>query len=570
MALENADLGIAPMSTPPRLRRWARAIRAVPARMPLRVKLIAALLGLVALGLGVTGFAGTAVLRQSLLDRVDGQLDMTSHAALARADSTAPTGAASAPAGPNVPTGAPPPGSLAPESSFFTEVTDTAGTGAPDLVVPPGKTQTAPKLPGLDTATAQRLAGKPFTVAAQGAGHDWRVLVQPLPDGSGAVTVGVSLDDVDTTVSTLQTIDLEVGLSVLALLGVLGFLAVRSSLRRLVEVERTAEAIAAGDLGRRVPNADDRTEVGRLAGALNEMLAQIETAFAQRQASEAEARAAADRMRRFVADASHELRTPLTSIRGFAELHRMGAVPDRAAEDRVMSRIESEAKRMGLLVEDLLLLARLDQQRPLDRKPVDLSLLAADAVHDASTVAPSHHTRLELPEAGPAPVVLGDEARLRQVLANLVGNAYSHTPPGTSVTVRVAVTCDCAVLEVADDGPGMGAEDAARVFERFYRTDRSRARASGGTGLGLSIVASLVAAHGGTVSVRTSPDGGACFTVGLALSREEVPARPESRARATLPGAGAQAQAARVGGQLPGNSQVASSPVIGAVPTLRA
>lgn len=539
------------MSTPPRLRRWAGAIRAVPARTPLRVKLIAAMLGLVALGLGVTGFAGTAVLRQSLLDRVDGQLDMTSRAALARADSTAPTGAASAPAGPNVPTGAPPPGSLAPESSFFTEVTDTAGTGAPDLVVPPGKTQTAPKLPGLDTATAQRLAGKPFTVAAQGAGHDWRVLVQPLPDGSGAVTVGVSLDDVDTTVSTLQTIDLEVGLSVLALLGVLGFLAVRSSLRRLVEVERTAEAIAAGDLGRRVPNADDRTEVGRLAGALNEMLAQIETAFAQRQASEAEARAAADRMRRFVADASHELRTPLTSIRGFAELHRMGAVPDRAAEDRVMSRIESEAKRMGLLVEDLLLLARLDQQRPLDRKPVDLSLLAADAVHDASTVAPSHHTRLELPEAGPAPVVLGDEARLRQVLANLVGNAYSHTPPGTSVTVRVAVTCDCAVLEVADDGPGMGAEDAARVFERFYRTDRSRARASGGTGLGLSIVASLVAAHGGTVSVSTSPDGGACFTVGLALSREEVPARPESRARAAPAGAGAQAQAARVGGHAP-------------------
>jgi two-component system OmpR family sensor kinase len=523
----------------------------VPARTPLRVKLIAAMLGLVALGLGVTGFAGTAVLRQSLLDRVDGQLDMTSRAALARADSPAPTGAASAPAGPNVPTGAPPPGSLAPESSFFTEVTDTAGTGAPDLVVPPGKTQTAPKLPGLDTATAQRLAGKPFTVAAQGAGHDWRVLVQPLPDGSGAVTVGVSLDDVDTTVSTLQTIDLEVGLSVLALLGVLGFLAVRSSLRRLVEVERTAEAIAAGDLGRRVPNADDRTEVGRLAGALNEMLAQIETAFAQRQASEAEARAAADRMRRFVADASHELRTPLTSIRGFAELHRMGAVPDRAAEDRVMSRIESEAKRMGLLVEDLLMLARLDQQRPLDRKPVDLSLLAADAVHDASTVAPSHHTRLELPEAGPAPVVLGDEARLRQVLANLVGNAYSHTPPGTSVTVRVAVTCDSAVLEVADDGPGMGAEDAARVFERFYRTDRSRARASGGTGLGLSIVASLVAAHGGTVSVSTSPDGGACFTVGLALSREEVPARPESRARAALAGAGAQAQAARVGGHAP-------------------
>ncbi|MGZ4617584.1 MAG: sensor histidine kinase [Frankiaceae bacterium] len=516
------------MSSAPRLRRWVRAIRAGRARTPRRLKLIAALLGLVALGLAVTGFAGTAVLRQSLLDRVDGQLDMTSHAALTRAESSSATGAGTAPAGPadlNQPAGAPPPGSLAPESSFFTEVTDASGKGTPDLVVPQGKTQTAPTLPVLDQATVQRLAGQPFTAAAQGTGHDWRVLVQPLADGSGAVTVAVSLDDVDATVSTLQTIDLEVGLSVLALLGVLGFVAVRSSLRRLVEVERTAEAIAAGDLSRRVPDADDRTEVGRLAAALNEMLTQIETAFAQRQASEAEARAAADRMRCFVADASHELRTPLTSIRGFAELHRMGAVADRAAGDRVMSRIESEAKRMGLLVEDLLLLARLDQQRPLDRTPVDLSPLAADAVHDARTVAPDHHIRFEA-AAGPRPVVLGDEARLRQVVANLVGNACTHTPSGTSVTVRVTATCGCAVLEVADDGPGMRAEDAARVFERFYRADRSRTRASGGTGLGLSIVASLVAAHGGTVAVDTSPGKGACFTVGLPLHLDEVAGRP--------------------------------------------
>jgi two-component system OmpR family sensor kinase len=217
-------------------------------------------------------------------------------------------------------------------------------------------------------------------------------------------------------------------------------------------------------------------------------------------------------MRRFITDASHELRTPLTTIRGFAELYRQGAARDI---EMLMSRIESESRRMGLLVEDLLLLARLDAQRPLDRHRVDLLALATDSVHDAQSIAPKRNITMEVFDGPGTPEVLGDEARLRQVLGNLVANALQHTPESARVTVRVGTDRDNAVLEVADEGPGMSPEDAQRIFERFYRTDSSRDRASGGTGLGLSIVDSLVFAHGGTVSVTTAPGRGCRFTVNL-------------------------------------------------------
>ena len=247
------------------------------------------------------------------------------------------------------------------------------------------------------------------------------------------------------------------------------------------------------------------------------MLGQIESAFTAQADSEAAARQSEERMRRFVADASHELRTPLTSIRGFAELYRQGAVPDPADIDRAMQRIEDQARRMGILVEDLLLLARLDEQRPLDRLPVDVLQIATDAVHDARASAPDHPVDLEVLPSSAAPVVVGDDARLRQVVSNLVTNAVTHTPPGTAVTVRIGTTDDDAgrwvVLEVADAGPGLPTGDAQRVFERFYRADPSRTRASGGTGLGLSIVAALVAAHGGSVDVETAPGVGTTFRV---------------------------------------------------------
>jgi two-component system OmpR family sensor kinase len=349
------------------------------------------------------------------------------------------------------------------------------------------------------------------------------VLARPLPDGSGTVVVALSLDDVDDTVGKLLLITAVVSSAVLLLLAVGGYLVVRSSLRPLVEVEHTAEAIAAGDLSRRVPDRDPRTEVGRLGRSLNAMLGQIESAFHARQESEAGARRSEERMRQFVADASHELRTPLASIRGFAELYRQGAVPEQSDVDRVMRRIEDEAVRMGLLVEDLLLLARVDQQRPLEYAPVDLLAVASDAVHDAKAVAPDRSIVLELLPSDRPPVVPGDDARIRQVAANLVSNALTHTPPDAAVRVRVGTLAGAeprAVLEVSDDGPGLAAEEAARVFERFYRADPSRTRSSGGTGLGLSIVAALVAAHGGTVDLRTEPGSGAVFRVLLPLPPE--------------------------------------------------
>ncbi len=507
--------------------RLGRAVRSAPANTPLRVKLVTALLALVALALTIAGIVGTTALRTYLLDRVDGNLAATAHDIVERGR------------------GGPPPGSRggpALSTSYYQQVTDGAGqlVFSPSLAVPrAGSRQTPPRLPTLTPARVAGLDGRPFTAPASGAGHRWRVLVAALPRDPGAVTVATSLDDVDSTVGRLQRINLVVSLLVLAALGLLGYAVVRRSLRQLVEVEATAGAIAAGDLSRRVPNAGERTEVGRLATALNAMLARIESAFSAQRASESRARASEERMRRFVADASHELRTPLTSIRGFAELYRQGAVPEPTAMSRVMRRIESEATRMGLLVEDLLLLARLDQQRPLERAPVDLLGLAADAVQDARAISPDHPASLEVATEDVPPVVLGDDARLRQVVANLVSNAVRHTPPGTAITVTVATAGEDAVLSVLDTGPGLGQEDAARAFERFYRADAARTRAHGGTGLGLSIVAALVAAHGGTVDLDTAPGAGARFTVRLPLYRAAPPGPTAANGQQVVTSAGA-------------------------------
>ena len=328
----------------------------------------------------------------------------------------------------------------------------------------------------------------------------------------GEANAGIDLSNVESTVRSLAWSQVAIGTAVLVVLGVAGYWVVHRSLRPLAEVEQTAAAIAAGQLDRRVPQRDPRTEVGRLSVALNGMLAQIQQAMASSEASAEQARMSEERMRRFITDASHELRTPLTTIRGFAELYRQGAARD---VEMLMSRIERESRRMGLLVDDLLLLARLDAQRPLERRRVDLLALASDAVHDAQAIAPRRRITMEVVDGPGTPEVLGDDARLRQVLGNLVANAVQHTPETAAITVRVGTDGDDAVLEVADEGPGMTPEDAHRVFERFYRTDSSRARASGGTGLGLSIVDSLVYAHGGRVTVTTAPGQGCCFRVSL-------------------------------------------------------
>lgn len=355
------------------------------------------------------------------------------------------------------------------------------------------------------------------TFPLKGSDGEWHAVALPAtytdPTGdeySAAIVLALPVQGVHDAVAQLRLWTLTLGLLVIGLGAVLGWFAIRRSFRPLVEVEETAAAIAAGDLSRRIPERPTSTEVGRLTASLNGMLTQIESAFRAREASES-------RTRRFAADASHELRTPLVSIRGFAELYRQGAVPADEVP-RTMERIENEAKRMGSLVEDLLLLARLDEQRPGRKEPVDLAVLAGDAVHDARGLDADRSVRLVgLGDAGPAPaVVTGDEDRLRQVVANLVANAIRHTPAGTPVEVAVGTAAGSAVLEVRDHGHGLLPDQAARVFERFYRLDSSRRRGTGGgSGLGLSIVSAVVAAHSGQVSVVPTAGGGATFRVVL-------------------------------------------------------
>ena len=376
-------------------------------------------------------------------------------------------------------------------------------------------------LPNLAGQPNGGVSGHPDTVASADGRTQWRVMSTRTPGGY-TVVIGLDLERDREAIGHLVVTEIIVGLIVLTVLAVTGYLLVANSLRPLTQVERTAQAIAAGDLSQRVPVGDDRTEVGRLSRSLNTMLSRIEHAFRAQQASEEEARASEERLRRFVADASHELRTPLTSIRGFAELYRQGAVRTEDDVRRLMQRIEAEGGRMGLLVEDLLLLARMDQERPLTIAPVDLAAVAGDAVHDARAVQPDRPISLHLDESlTDVPVVLGDEGRLRQVVGNLLTNALVHTPGDARVTVTVAQAADdpgTLVVTVADEGPGMDRGDAARAFERFYRADASRTRSAGGTGLGLSIVASLVAAHGGSVGLDTAPGRGATVIVRLPRS----------------------------------------------------
>jgi two-component system OmpR family sensor kinase len=291
----------------------------------------------------------------------------------------------------------------------------------------------------------------------------------------------------------------------LLLLGITAFFVVRLGLRPLSRIEVTAGEIAAGDLSRRVSPATTKTEVGRLGLALNAMLDRLEQAFAARTASE-------ERLRQFLADASHELRTPLASIRGYAELFRLGAVRDPAGTENAMRRIEEESKRMGVLVEDLLALARLDEQPEREAQSVDLAALARDAVHDARARAPEREISLS---AGGAAIVSGDPLQLRQVFSNLLGNAIVHTPAGTPIEVAVDESGDSVTLSVSDHGPGVPEDERRHLFERFWRREGGRERGRAGAGLGLAIVQGVVGAHHGSIEVRDVPGGGAAFVVTL-------------------------------------------------------
>jgi two-component system OmpR family sensor kinase len=435
-------------------------------------------------------------LRSFLLDRVDASLDADHQ------------GAQRARFGPDH-DGGPPRGGPGGVGSDYVQFRATDGTTVLlDLGVPHffGTTaESPPKLPATISLPAASGSASPdrvsyFTVPAKSGGDRWRVRASLDPQSSNMLVLAASLSGVDGTLHRLVLIELLVSLSVLAGIGLLGLWIVRLGLKPLVAIERTADRIAAGDLSQRVERAESRTEVGRLGLVLNSMMDRIE--------------ASDQRLRRFVADASHELRTPLAAVRAYAELFKRGASDHPEDLDRVMTGIGRESERMSALVEDLLLLARLDEGRPLEREPVQLDELATEAAETARAVDPAHPIELAVEPIA----VYGDRVRLRQVVDNLLGNARSHTPAGTPVRVRVARDGGAAVLEVADEGPGMTAEQAERVFERFYRADASRARASGGVGLGLAIVSAVTEAHGGDVRVETAPGRGTTFRVRLPLN----------------------------------------------------
>ncbi|HEX4726091.1 MAG TPA: HAMP domain-containing sensor histidine kinase [Pseudonocardiaceae bacterium] len=491
-----------------------RTLWAAARRQPLRVQLVAALMTLLAAVLIGSYFVASATMQNYLLHQVDLRLARTT-AQIERGIAAAAQGGGGVP------------------GRFFGGRPQIQDAYQAQLRVD-GQTEWIGQAPAKGAATPQLpaspLLGSPFTVPSAGTGANWRVLATALPTtpGSGSAVILVATDqgEVDAAIGDLSRLYLWISVGALVLLGGLGYALVRSSLKPLEEVERTAEVIATGDLSRRVPVRRQGSEVGRLANAFNTMVERFESAFRARQRSEALARSSEERMRRFVADASHELRTPLTSIRGYAELYRQGAVTSPADVASVLHRIEDQAARMGLLVDELLLLARLDEQRPFEHARVDLAVLTVDAVHDAHAVAPDRSVGLRLPPAigeEPAEVpVLGDEARLRQVLGNLVNNALIHTPQGTPVEVRVRPEAGEAVVEVADKGPGLPLDAAERVFERFYRADPARGRANGGTGLGLAIVAAIVAAHGGRVEVQTAVGVGTTFRVRLPLASQRI------------------------------------------------
>ncbi|KAA8886806.1 HAMP domain-containing histidine kinase [Nocardia colli] len=460
--------------------------------IPLRVTLMLILVATAGLGLLISGMVVTSGLERSLTDRTDQQLR---NGAIEWSRRRVPP---------------PPslPGDPRHTSQFY--VRSVQDDGRVYVI----------KAFGLDAEPALPDSPQigPMTVRSVGGGPiEWRTLTVRVPDGT--TTVALPLNQNFEIVQRLVMLELVVGLIVLTALAFAAYFVIRRSLRPLLRVENTAAAIARGDLYRRVPVRGSNTEVDRLSRSLNGMLTQIQQAFAKTEASEAAAKRSEAKMRQFVADASHELRTPLTTIRGFAELYRQGATTD---PDLFMDRIERESQRMGILVEDLLMLARLDAQRPLEQGQVDLLAVASDAVHSARAMAAaadpdgsSRRIELEIETGEGTLEIVGDETRLRQVLANLLNNALTHTPPEAAVAVRLTPTADEVLLEVADTGPGLPADEADRIFERFYRTDNSRARTSGGTGLGLSIVQALVTAHGGSVDVRSTEGAGTTFTVRL-------------------------------------------------------
>jgi len=356
---------------------------------------------------------------------------------------------------------------------------------------------------GITPITVAEKKGKPFTIIRDKA--HFRVLARLLPSGAGSAVAALSLEDVERTLGRLQLLFLFIGLLVLLLVGVVSRVAIRVSMKPLTAVESTAEAIASGDLSARLPDAKPDSEVGRLTSSLNRMLSRIEESFAVQRRSE-------EKLRRFVADASHELRTPLTAIRGFAELHRQGAITGEEKTRELVGRIESESKRMSSLVEDLLTLARLDQARPIAHEAVDVKKLIEEAAQAVRASAPYANITLDLPDE--ESFIIGDSLKVYQAILNLAANAATHTPEGTPITISLLAHEENVQIKVRDLGPGLTPEQQSKVFERFYRVDQSRTRTGAeGSGLGLSIVQAIMEAHQGAVEIESELGRGTTFTL---------------------------------------------------------
>jgi two-component system OmpR family sensor kinase len=465
--------------------------------MTLRTRLIAILAILITIGLTISGVATYGALRSFLFERVDSQLRQTQPLAIRALAESARGGDLPQPP-PGGPTGLP--------IAAYAEVRDEAGEVVQSVAFGFEGAE-ANYVPDIPESLDAESSDEPFTAGAvEESSYAFRVLATPLAD-RGTLIVAIPLADAQGTLRRLVGIEIVVAIVLLAIISAGAWLLIRKELHPLDEMATAATEIAGGDLSRRVEETDPRTEVGRLGRALNRMLEHIEQAFDARRASE-------EKMRRFLGDASHELRTPLTSIRGYAELFRRGAA-ERPDDLRLsMRRIEDEASRMGMLVDELLLLAHTDQNRQMILTAVDLAELVRDAGDDAR--ARDSQRPIDV-EAADTVIVQGDADMLRQALNNVVTNALVHTPAETPVALRLSTEDDTAVIAVEDSGPGLDDETLEHAFERFWRRDNSRSRGTGGSGLGLALVDAIARNHGGEITVENRPQGGARFTLRLPI-----------------------------------------------------
>ena len=469
----------------------------------LRSRLLLATLVVVAIGIGTSDFVAHASLKNYLIKQVDTQLTGVANGSVGRLNRAGIEPNANEDDANGSPFRIVRPLRGVPTETLVT-LLDSNGNELGRLGGDISNSSQTMRFNGFTTAKVAATNGLPFTVKGVKDGGDTRAIAQVLPTGLGSIVVAVSLAGVDRTLHEMTWLFLLISLIILVLIAFLSRFIIRISLRPLSEVEGTAAAIAAGDLSARLPDNNPKTEVGKLTRSLNTMLSRIEESFAVRVASES-------KLRQFVADASHELRTPLTAIRGFAELHRQGAVEGVEKTKELIGRIEKESIRMGSLVEDLLLLARMDEARPVSMEPVDLTHVLEECIASASAAGPDHPITADIE---PDIFVLGDNKRIHQAIANLLANARTHTPLGTKITVRAKSGEDDTRVSVSDEGPGLSPADQKKIFERFFRADPSRQRSSGeGSGLGLSIVDAIMKLHGGSVSVESELGRGATFTL---------------------------------------------------------